>query len=79
MNMKQVVRCVNDTLMADVGIQCTNASIERAVREDCANVAGTYPSKREIELLIMGDDEGNIPETVVCRFPNLSALISEQF
>ncbi len=37
------------------------------------------PSEEELDLLVMGDDEGDVPEELMTRFPRLELFIHSFF
>lgn len=72
----QAAQDIADCLHSDSNVPQKDSlpKIKAALEKDCA-----IPTKKEIELLVMGDDEGTIPRDLKKRFPALDKALNSFF
>ena len=75
---------INDVLFSDSRISIDAVQLLVALEHDMGArgstpPTGELPTTEEIELLVLGDEDGNIPEELIKRFPQTHELIKDQF
>ena len=72
---KQIVDC----LYCDSGITLDVNEIYGILEGDIKAMDSGIPTREEIEQLVMGDDDGQIPDRLNTMYPDTSTILSELF
>lgn len=81
MDLNQTITYINDVLMSDSGGNIPAKLLAKALTNDAIQQAGPalsdlrLPTQEECDMLVMGNDDGEIPEKLKERFPRLNSLI----
>lgn len=71
MDNSSTIENVKNALMSD-----SNIDLDKDQLEELEWILKSErPDAKEIDLLVMGDDEGSIPEELVDRFPKLNQFL----
>lgn len=68
-----------NVLYVDSGITLNLIEIFEILKGDITVLKSVVPSTKDIETLVMGDDEGSIPEELTKRYPDTSSFLEQQF
>lgn len=81
--IEDAAKDVVDVLYSDSHVELDIKQVLSALRKDLIvsqSLSGlVIPTREEIELLIMGNEDGEIPEVLQERYPLLNALIEINF
>jgi hypothetical protein len=69
---------VSDVLFGDSRVELSPRTIRIAMYQDFV-ACGKYPTKAEAELLVTGDDSGQVPVELGMKFKHLHKLVADQF
>ena len=72
-------RLINQVLSSDSGIEVPESQLTGAYAADKRKNGGRELASEDVDLIVMGDDGGDIPENLRQLFPRTCRLISEQF
>lgn len=75
---KKAVKEIVGWVYADTNVTLDRANVAAAYIEDLATIGNRGLTAEECELLILGDEDGEIPADLVARFPKLHAFLDSQ-
>jgi hypothetical protein len=77
MNDNTIKRIVN-VMYSDSHVKLDPIRVRSALQLDI-DAGATEPNADEIDELIMGNDEGDVPEELASRYSNLNDYLNENF
>lgn len=83
---QDVVNEINDTLYADSRIRVDPIELLRALEADMGangsippDPSIPLPTPKEVDLLVTGGEDGDIPTDLIARYPRTNKLLNDQF
>ncbi|MCR4285945.1 MAG: hypothetical protein NUW00_03580 [Candidatus Kaiserbacteria bacterium] len=73
------VNKINDVLWADSRVRVKESQLLTALSTDVRLNGGCVPTDEEIDALVMGDDDGDIPPDLKRQFPRTNQVLAAQF
>lgn len=77
--IKKAVERINNVLEADSNFKIVESQLHMALIGDVLHNGGHLITEEEIDELIMGDDDGNVPPKLKRMFPRINKAIADQF
>lgn len=70
---------INDALYSDSRVRVEEHRLAHALFMDLEKNGDHRLTDEEIEELVMGDDDGEIPDRLIKLYPNVNAVLNEMF
>lgn len=77
--LKKTVRTIQSAMVEDSGFSPDEGELRAVVEKDRSTNGGVLPTEKECEILVMGGDDGQVPEDLKRRFPNTDRYLNSLF